>query len=237
MYALGVLLDQRGEPERAAELVERSLAVFRDQGDRERVGTALNSLGSIKRVLGDFDAARSLLEEGLAIRRELGDHARMASSLSNLGIVAFEQGDLDDAEGRFLEALELDRAHGNEWGAGAALDNLSAVAVERGDDERARELNREALISAQRVGDQELIAFGLEKAAVLAATESNAALAGRLAGAADAVREAAGIDRSDFDQEWLQRHLSRVVGDDFETNRAAGTAIDLENALRDAMDR
>src|SRR6185312_2921094 len=236
MYALGVLLDQRGEPERAAELVERSLAVFREQGERERVGTALNSLGSIKRVLGDFDAARSLLEEGLAIRRELGDHARMASSLSNLGIGAFEQGDLDDAEGRFLEALELDRAHGNEWGAGAALDNLSAVAVERGDDERARELNREALISAQRVGDQELIAFGLEKAAVLAATESDAARAGRLAGAADAVRETAGIDRSDFDQEWLQRHLSRVVGDDFETNRAAGTAIDLENALRDAMD-
>jgi predicted ATPase/class 3 adenylate cyclase len=236
MYALGVLLDQRGEPERATELVERSLAVFRKQGDRERIGTALNSLGSIKRVLGDFDAARSLLEEGLAIRRELGDHARMASSLSNLGIVAFEQGDLDDAEARFVGALELDRAHGNEWGAGAALDNLSAVAIESGDYERARELNREALVSAQRVGDQELIAFGLEKAAVLAAAEGQGARAGGLAGAADAVRESAGIDRTDFDQGWLDRHLSHVAGDDFETNRAAGTAIDLENALRDAMD-
>jgi len=236
MYALGVLLDQRGEPERAAELVERSLAVFRQQDDRERIGTALNSLGSIKRVLGDFDAAGSLLEESLAVRRELGDEVRMASSLSNLGIVAFEQGDLDDAEARFVEALELDRAHGNEWGAGAALDNLAAVAIERGDSERARELNSEVLVSAQRVGDQELIAFGLEKAAILAATEEQAARAGRLAGAADAVREAAGIDRSDFDRVWLDRHLSGVAGDEFETHRAAGKTIEPEDALREALE-
>ena len=176
-------------------------------------------------MLGDFAAAGSLLEESLAIRRELGDEVRMASSLSNLGIVAFEQEDLDDAEARFVEALELDRAHGNEWGAGAALDNLAAVAIERGDSERARELNSEVLVSAQRVGDQELIAFGLEKAAILAATEEQPARAGRLAGAADAVREAAGIDRNDFDRGWLDRHLSRVAGDEFETHRAAGTTI------------
>jgi predicted ATPase/class 3 adenylate cyclase/Tfp pilus assembly protein PilF len=236
MYALGVLLDQRGEPERAAELVEASLIVFREQGDRERVGAALNSLGAIKRVLGDFNTARSLLEEGLAVRRELGDQARMASSLSNLGIVAFEQGDLDDAEARFVEALDLDRTHGNEWGAGAALDNLSAVAIERGDYERARELNREMLVSAQRVGDQELIAFGLEKAAILAAAENQAARAGRLAGAADAVRGAAGIDRNDFDRAWLDRHLGQVVGDEFGTCRAAGTEIEPGEALREALD-
>ena len=234
LYALGVLVDQRGEPERAAELVERSLTIFREQGDRERVGAALNSLGSIKRALGDLDAARSLLEEGLAIRRELGDEARAASSLGNLGILAFERGDLDDAESRFLEALELDRMHGNEWGACTGLDSLVAVAIERGDHERARELNREMLASAQRVRDQELIAFGLEKAAILAAAENKAARAGRLAGAADAVREAAGFERSDFDRGWLDRHLGQVAGDEFETSRGAGKAIEPDEALREA---
>jgi predicted ATPase/class 3 adenylate cyclase len=233
LYALGVLLDQRGEPGQAAELVERSLAVFRDQGDRERVGTALNSLGSIRRVLGDFDAARSMLEESLAIRRELGDEARMASSLSNLGIVAFEQGDLDDAEAGFVEALELDRAHGNEWGAAAALDNLSAVVIERGDYARARELNREMLVLTERVGDQELIAFGLEKAAVLAAAHGEAARAGRLAGAADAVRESAGIERSPFDSAWLERHLSPAAAE-LEAARAEGRALEPDAALREA---
>jgi tetratricopeptide (TPR) repeat protein len=236
MYALGVLLDQRGEPERAAELVERSLAVFRDEGDRERVGTALNSLGSIKRVLGDFDAARTLLEESLAIRRELGDQARMASSLSNLGIVAFEQGALDDAEARFVEALELDRAHGNEWGAGAALDNLSAVAIEHGDYATASGLVRDTLMSAQRLADRELIAFGLEKAAVLAAADGNALQAGRLAGAADGLRASVGIERTRFDREWLDRHLNPVAGEEFGAGRIEGRALEADEALREAMD-
>jgi predicted ATPase/class 3 adenylate cyclase len=235
MYALGVLLDQRGEPEGAVELVERSLAVFRDQGDAERMGAALNSLGSIRHALGDFDRARSLLEESLAIRRHLADEAGTASSLGNLGNLAFERGDLDDAEARFVEELELDRAHGNEWGACAALDSLVAVAIERGQLERARDLSREMLASAERVGDRELIAFGLEKAAVLGAVEGNATRAGRLAGAADAVRDSAGIERSDFDRAWLDRHFSQVAGEEFEKSRAAGMTLDTEEALREAL--
>jgi predicted ATPase/class 3 adenylate cyclase len=235
LYALGVLLDQRGEPERAAELVERSLAVFREQGERRRVASALNSLGSIKRGLGDFESARSLLEESIALRRELGDEAGAAGALSNLGVIAFEQGNLDEAEARFEETIALDRAHGNEWGSGVAADNLAGVALERG-DHRARELIRDALAVAERVGDQELLAFGLEKAAVLAALDGDSGRAGRLAGAADALRESTGIERSGFDGEWLARHLGRVGGDEFETARLAGRELDAEEALHEARE-
>jgi predicted ATPase/class 3 adenylate cyclase len=234
MYALGVLLDQRGEHERAADLVERSLAVFRTQGERTRVAAALNSLGLIKRGLGDLEAARSLLEESIGVRRELGDEAGTAGALSNLGVVAFEQGDLDGAEVRFKQTIELDRAHGNEWGSGVALDNLAAVALERCEHDRARDLIRDTLASAQRLGDRELMAFGLEKAAVLAAMDGNAVRAGRLAGAADALRESTGIDRSRFDAEWLDRHLGRVGGDEFDAARLAGRKLEAEEALVEA---
>jgi predicted ATPase/class 3 adenylate cyclase len=235
MYALGVLLDQRGEPEQAAELVERSLAVFREHGEQERLARALNSLGTIKRSLGDPESARSLLEESIGLRRELGDEPGTAGALSNLGVLAFEQGDLDAAEARFTETLALDRAHGNEWGAAVTQDNLAAVALERGDYERAGELIRDTLVAAQRLADQELIAFGLEKAAVLAAAEGNAARAGRLAGAADGLRESAGFERTRFDREWLDRHLSPVAGEEFEAGRAAGRALEPDEALREAM--
>jgi predicted ATPase len=235
MYALGVLLDQRGEPERAAELVERSLAVFRELGEQEHLARALNSLGTIKRSLGDPESARSLLEESIGVRRELGDEAGTAGALSNLGVVAFEQGDLDEAEARFTETLELDHVHGNEWGAAVALDNLVAVVLERGDYDRAGELIRDNFVAAERLADRELIAFGLEKAAVLAAAEGNAPRAGRLAGAADGLREAAGFERSRFDREWLDRHLSRVAGEEFESSRVAGKAIEPEEALSEAL--
>ena len=236
MYALGVLLDQRGEPERAAELVERSLAVFRKHGEQERLARALNSLGTIKRGLGDLEAARSLLEESIRVRRELGDEPGTAGALSNLGVLAFEQGDLDEAEARFTETLALDHTHGNEWGAAVALDNLVAVVLERGDYDRAGELIRDNLGAAERLADRELIAFGLEKAAVLAAAQGNAARAGRLAGAADGLRESAGFERSRFDREWLERHLSAVAGEEFDGGRVAGRALDPDVALREAMD-
>jgi predicted ATPase len=236
MYALGVLLDQRGEPERAAELVERSLAVFRRHGEQESVARALNSLGTIRRGLGDLEAARSLLEESIGVRRELGDEPGTAGALSNLGVVAFEQGDLDGAEARFTETLALDRAHGNEWGAAVTLDNLAALALERGDYDQAGELIRDTLAAAERLADRELIAFGLEKAAVLAAAEGNVPRAGRLAGAADGLRESAGFERSRFDREWLDRHLSAVAGEEFEAGRVAGRELEPDEALRQAMD-
>jgi predicted ATPase len=236
MYALGVLLDQRGEPARASEFVERSLAVFRERGEQQRVARALNSLGSIRRGLGDLEAARSLLEESIGVRRALGDEAGTAGALSNLGIVAFEQGDLDEAEARFTETLALDRAHGNEWGAAIALDNLAGVALERSDYDRAGELIRDTLTAAERLADRELIAFGFEKAAVLAAAEGNAARAGRLAGAADGLRESAGFERTRFDREWLERHLSAVASEEFDGVRAAGRALEPDEALREAMD-
>jgi hypothetical protein len=91
------------------------------------------------------------------------------------------------------------------------------------------------LASAGRVGDRELIAFGLERAAVLAAVGGDAARAGRLAGAADGVRESAGIERTEFDRGWLERHLSAVAGDEFEDSRAAWRAIEPEEALREAL--
>ncbi len=235
MYALGVLLDQRGEPGKAADLVERSLAVFREHREQESVARALNSLGGIKRALGELESARSLLEDSIIVRRELGDEPGAASALTNLGSVAFEQGDLDEAESHLTEALTLDRAHGNEWGAAIALEGLAAVALERSDHERAGELVRETLMSARRLADQEIIAFGLEKAAVLAAAEGNAQRAGRLAGAADALRESAGFERSRFDGEWLDRHLSRVAGDVFEAGRVDGRALESDEALSEAM--
>jgi predicted ATPase/class 3 adenylate cyclase len=234
MYALGVLLDQRGEPERAAELVERSLAVFREQGDQQLVARALNSFGGIKRALGELESARSLLEESIGVRRELGDEPGTAWALSNLGSVAFEQGDLDGAEARFTETLALDRAHGNAWGAAVAGDGLAAVALERCDYARAGELIRDTLVSAERLADQEIIAFSLEKAGVLAAAEGNVERAGRLAGAADGLRESAGFERGRFDHEWLERHLSAVAGEEFEAARVAGRALEPDEALREA---
>ena len=237
MYALGVLLDQRGDPGCAADLVERSLAVFRRTGEDERVAQALNSLGTIRRATGELASARALLEESIAVRRRIGDEPGAAGALSNLGIIAFEQGDLDGAETRFRETLALDRSSGNEWGAGIASDNLAAVAIERGELGRARELVHESLACARRLGDGELLAFALEKSAVLAAREADVARAGRLLGAADSLRESIGIGRSQFDADWLDRRLTPAAGGELGAARAVGRTLSVDAAFDEATAR
>ena len=69
---LGVFLQQQGEMQAALPLLERSLAIWRDLGDRDQQARELNSLGITHHLLGDMDTSRSLLEESAAIAREVG---------------------------------------------------------------------------------------------------------------------------------------------------------------------
>jgi len=82
---LGVLLQHQGEPDAALPLFERSLAIWRDLGDRDREARALNSLASAHHFLGDLDTARSLLEASIAIARQAGGGFPLRAALTNLG--------------------------------------------------------------------------------------------------------------------------------------------------------
>jgi hypothetical protein len=53
-----MLLIQHGELDAAVQLFERSLAIWRELGDREQQARNLNSLGGTHRRRGDLDAAR-----------------------------------------------------------------------------------------------------------------------------------------------------------------------------------
>jgi len=63
---------QLGEPDPARRLFERSLAIWRELGNREEQARELNSLGITHRHLGEVEAARALLQEAIAIGREVG---------------------------------------------------------------------------------------------------------------------------------------------------------------------
>jgi hypothetical protein len=49
------------------------------------------------------------------------------------------------------------------------------------------------------------------------------------------LRESAGFERTRFDGEWLDRHLSPVSGEEFETGRIKGRALEADEALEDAL--
>ena len=121
-------------------LLERSLAIWRDLGDRDKQARELNSLGITHHHLGDLDTARSLLEDSAAISREIGSDIRLAAALTNLGQPESDAGNFDRATQVLQEALAIDRKQGDMLGVALDQQSLAGVSLRAGRAQEARDL-------------------------------------------------------------------------------------------------
>jgi predicted ATPase/class 3 adenylate cyclase len=234
-HGLGVLLQQQGEDDAALPLFERSLAIWRDLGDQDHMAQELNSIGITRRCLGDLDTARSLLEDSIAVARELRGDARLATALSNLGLVEIDAGNLERAMDVLQEALMLDRKLGDAWGAAIDQLSLAAASLRAGRAREARDLLSAILDDVVGSGDIELLANTLELAAGVAAHLGDGLRAARLAGAAEDIREKAGMPIAEPDAALLERFLApmraTIPRQVWDAELAAGRALTQQQAI------
>jgi transcriptional regulator with XRE-family HTH domain/tetratricopeptide (TPR) repeat protein len=205
---LGVLLQRQGEPQAALRFLERSLAIWRDLGDRDQQARELNSLGITHHHLDDFDTARSLLEQSAALCREVGTDMRLAAALTNLGQLESDAGNFDRATQVLQEALALDRKEGDMLGVAIDQQSLAGVHLRAGRAREARDLLAAMAGYVVSCGDPELLATTLEMSAANAAQLGQALRAARLTGAAEAVRHKTGNPIKQ--PELLERFLAPV---------------------------
>jgi tetratricopeptide (TPR) repeat protein len=126
-----------GDSERATELTEESMDLFREQGDKNSLAWCLINLGMMVYSQGDLGRAAQLTEEAVALFRELGARADVSIGLYNLGWIALLQNDLSRAADIYKESLTL------SWDAGMnplvqmTLEGLACLAGAKGEAERA----------------------------------------------------------------------------------------------------
>ena len=161
----------------AQALLEESLAISRELGDRGGTASSLNNLGNVAIEQGDYPAARKLYGESLSIRRELGDRRSIAGVLGNLGIVAYEQGDLTAARALSEEALAISQELGDQGRVADALNILGTVALDLGDTAAARALIEQSLTIGRDLGDRDAIASSLQNLGSVAYLEGDFASA------------------------------------------------------------
>jgi non-specific serine/threonine protein kinase len=157
----GTLAYYQGDYPAARALHEKSLAIWREVGDRRGIALALNGLGSVDAEQGDFASARARREESLAISRELGARAGIAAALNNLGNVVADQGDYPAARALHEEGLAINRELGDRWSIAISLYNLGDFACEQGDYPAAGALYEESLAIRRDLGDRRGIALAL----------------------------------------------------------------------------
>lgn len=238
LYGAGDLALWQGDFDRAMLRLEQSLPLARAAGDRGLVVDTLNRIGVTTIQQGNSELATPRFEESLALARELGDVTRLLAPLNNLGEVAYIQGDLDRATTYYEEALAYSRRVGDRR-VHIMLGNLGNVARRQGNPMKAEALYRESLEFAQALGDPRSIAECLESMAMARAMAHDGGRAARLFGAASAVRDLIGAPQPPNERDDLEAALrparATLGGEAWQVALAAGRALSLEQAIREAL--
>jgi predicted ATPase len=139
LFQLGRAAQAAGDLAGARASFERSLAEYRDAGDRLGSALAANAMGLVA-AGGDDTVARRMLAESLPPVRATWDRYRQAQLLLDAGMAALEQHDAQWAQGQFVESLRLWGDIGAQAGIARALAGLGRVAAAQGQAERSGEL-------------------------------------------------------------------------------------------------
>ena len=193
LHVLEYLASSQGDYEGGRAFAEEALRIHRGLGDEHAAAAVLNTLAANAMSRGDHGLAQSLFEQSRAIFAEFGDEWGIAMTVGNLGELALERGDLREAVERLEQSLVLGQRGGWDEGRVSALCALGAVRLEESRSAEAFEYFRESIELADQLGHVEGVADCLDGLAVCASVAGNPSRAARLLGAADSLREDAGV--------------------------------------------
>jgi tetratricopeptide (TPR) repeat protein len=127
MNLTGVFYD-RGDSERATELFEESMDLFRVLGDKYLLAECLINMELVVYSQGDLGRAAKLTEEAVVQFRELGNRGGVSMGLYNLGWMTLLQDDLGRAADSFEKSLALAWDTGTNRIVLSALEGFACVA-------------------------------------------------------------------------------------------------------------
>jgi non-specific serine/threonine protein kinase len=233
---LGIIAGYQGEYGRATAWLEQSLAVAREAGDDFIAAYDLGYLAQTSYFAGDLDRAASLWQESLDQQRQNNERLGTSHALNGLGLLAWRHGDLSAAQTQIEESLHLYQEEGDRLYIAMAYKDLGQLAHARGEDAIASELCRKALGIFRELGDRRGQA---ESLTALAAAVGPTALAARLFGASEALRDLLGaplpiVERPDYERNFAAARRG-LGAEQFDAAWREGQALPLDQVLAQAI--
>jgi len=159
LHALGMLVEQHSQIERATRLLDESLALFRELGDSLGSLRVLNTLGGVASRQGHYQESAAYYQQALDFCWQLGDRERGAVVLHNLAKATRFQGRFGLARERYEEALALHRELGHAEGVAVTLLDLGSVELDEDRFVEAESRLEESLGASRELGLQSWIAY------------------------------------------------------------------------------
>lgn len=134
---------------------EASVRLYRQVGDRQRLGRALGMLGYAAMLRGDIMLAERVLAEAIALGRETGDTLTLSFALGMQGdLLLAAHSDLAAARIASAESARLAREFGMTSQTAQTVISLAGIAAYAGEWEEARTYFQEALALFRQLGDR-----------------------------------------------------------------------------------
>jgi tetratricopeptide (TPR) repeat protein/transcriptional regulator with XRE-family HTH domain len=152
--AMGGFLRARGHWDQAAELYQTALNAAAGAGDVAGQAGALDELGLLQQITGNYPAATASLSRAAGLYRDVGDLSGQAYALNHLGLVQQDLSDYPAQAASHRQALDLARRSGDELAAAVSLVDLGQVQQWTGEYAAAVGNTEEALAVFRRLGSR-----------------------------------------------------------------------------------
>ena len=231
LYGGAVLARVQGDFGAAESMLNESLSIASELGDRRAVADALFERGNVANHQEDLVAARGFYEQALEIRRALADRPGIALASHGLGVVAYAMGDPVAARALYEEAIVIQRQLGNLRSEAAGLNGLGDIALYQGDLAAARAFQDRSLVIQRELGDRSGIAFSLRLLGRIAVREGDVASARALLSESLEIFQEVGDTGGVADAIEAMAELSAASGDAERALRLAGAAAAHREAI------
>ncbi|MEU2778312.1 BTAD domain-containing putative transcriptional regulator, partial [Streptomyces sp. NPDC007162] len=161
LRGLGQLYIYQDEFDRATRVLESSLGLCQDGGDKRGEALSVAMLATVSRVQGRDAEALERVEHALAIAIGAGDRVVEAQLSCSMGVMKLMQGKLDEAESWFDGALSQARALGDDHRVAVVLRRYSRLHDRRGDPDEALRCLGHALATFEELADERCAAYTL----------------------------------------------------------------------------
>ena len=158
LNSIGVVQSGLGNIEEALELLEKSLKIRKEIGDKSGIASCYNNIGGLKVKLGKNAVAMEMYEKSLKIQEEIGEKSGIASSCNNIAGVKSDIGKRDEALKLYEKSLKIRQEIGEKSGIASSYNNIAYVKFNFGKNDEALGLYKKSLKILEEIGEKSGIA-------------------------------------------------------------------------------
>jgi tetratricopeptide (TPR) repeat protein len=215
--------------------MNESLALYRQVDDATGLAEALDGLGDVTWLQGDFERSRSFYEESLSIRRSLGDSLRVGLSLYSMARLYIDNHKTAPAAEMLREAFELFEKCKDRRGLALTMKTQGRLEVFEERYADAKLHLQHALLIFDELGNLVEAADCIEELALVFGAEDRLVYAAQLCGAAGGLREVTGVPAHREHHAFLHNLRTQLDETVFTAAWAEGRALTQAQAVKLAL--